>query len=302
MKYLDKCPICNNDNIRTIYSDLKDRLHEQNQEQFSLQSCQECKNIFTNPQIEVSEYAKYYPTDEYIPYLPQKIKKYQIIPKLIHDTIVKLFIEKTRGVINEGQIILEIGCANGDFLLKCKNKGMEVIGIEIDKTVAKRAAENGLVVLGMSFEEAYYQLKNQRFDIIYMSHVFEHFQHPKKVLFYLKNLLKDNGRIILIIPNINSITHYIFKKNYMPLEVPRHCFHYSLKSIGYLACLSRLKIEKIRFISGPASFLNSIGHKLHLKNLKLDNSYLLKILFLPLIIIFNISKLGDEIIVFLRKN
>lgn len=301
MKYLDQCPICNNAQIRTIYGDLKDRLHEQNQEQFSLQSCQECKSIFTNPQIEIAEYAKYYPTNEYIPYVPQKIKKLQIIPKLIHDAIVKLFIEKTRGVINPGKKILEIGCANGDFLLKCKNKGMEVVGVEIDKTVAKRAAAKGLEILGVSFEQAYQQLNDQRFDIIFMSHVFEHFQNPQKVLTYIKNLLKADGMLILIIPNINSITHFIFKKNCMHLDVPRHFLHYSPKSINYLADINGLKIEKIRFISGPPSFINSIRYKFHLKNLRLDKSYLLKILFLPLVIIFNAVKLGDEVTVFLRK-
>lgn len=301
MKYLKKCPICNNEHFRTIYSDLKDRLHEQNQEKFSIQSCQECGTILTNPQIELTEYAKYYPTNEYIPYVPQKIKKSQIISKLIHDTIVKLFIEKTRGVINPGQKILEIGCANGDFLLKCKNKGMEVVGVEIDKTIAKRAADRGLKVLGMSFEQAYHHVKDKKFDIIFMSHVFEHFQNPQKVLANIKNLLTERGTIILIIPNTNSITHFIFKKDCMHLDIPRHFYHYSPKNINYLAERNKLKIEKIRFVSGPPSFINSIRYKFHLKNLRLDKSYLLKILLLPMIIIFNIIKMGDEITVFLRK-
>lgn len=302
MIFLEKCPICDNDNIKTIYSRLKDRLHEQNQETFSLQRCQDCNNIFTNPQIELSEYGKFYPTDEYIPFLPQRIKRLQILPKLVHDAIVKIFVEKTRGVINAGHKILEIGCANGHFLLKCKKRGMDVTGVEIEKVVAKSATMKGLAVLDISFEEAYQYLKAQRFDIIFMSHVFEHFQQPKVILTYARNLLKNNGRIVLIIPNIKSMTHYLFKKDSMHLDVPRHFFHYSPESIKYLAEMNGLAVEKIRFVSGPPSFLNSISYKFHLKNIKLDKSYLLKILFLPLMIILNSFKLGDEITVFLRKN
>jgi 2-polyprenyl-3-methyl-5-hydroxy-6-metoxy-1,4-benzoquinol methylase len=302
MIHLKTCPICDDNNITAIYCGLMDRLHEQNQEAFSLQRCQNCNNIFTNPQIELTEYSKFYPTTEYIPYIPQRVKKSQILPKLIHDAIVKIFIEKTRGVINPGKKLLEVGCANGDFLLKCKKRGMDVTGVEIDKVVAKRATKKGLAVLDISFEEAYQYLKDQRFDIIFMSHVFEHFQQPKAILAYARNLLKDNGKIVLIIPNIKSITHYLFKKVSMHLDVPRHFFHYSPETIRYLAEMNGLAIEKIRFVSGPPSFLNSIRYKFHLKNIKLDKSYLLKILFLPLMIIFNSLKLGDEITVFLRKN
>jgi len=302
MIYLKKCPICDNDKVQTIYDSLKDRLHEQNQEEFSLQKCQYCNSLFTNPQIELSEYSKFYPTDEYIPFLPQKVKKSQLIPKFVHDAIVKVFIEKTRGVINPGQKLLEVGCASGDFLLKCKKRGMDVTGVEIDKVVARRAAGKGLTVLDMSFEAAYQQLKDKKFDVIYMSHVFEHFQYPKTVLADARNLLNDNGKIVLIIPNIKSITHYLFKKDCMHLDVPRHFYHYSPESIRYLAGMNGLAVEKIRFVSGPASFLNSIRYTFGLINDKLDKSYLLKILLLPLMIIFNSIKSGDEIAVFLRKN
>lgn len=302
MKFLDKCPICRSNQFRTLYSGLKDRIFEHNQKEFSVLQCMDCEIVFTNPQIEIFEYSKYYKTDEYMPFLPQKIRGYQLFSKLIHDTFSKVFINKIRGIIHPGLKILEIGCANGDFLLKCKNKGMDVIGVEIDEIVAKRAAQKGLIVLDMPFEEAYQHLKDQRFDIIFMSHVFEHFQEPTAVLTYARNILKEDGKIALIIPNIKSMTHYLFRKDCMHLDIPRHFFHYSPDGINTVAKISGLYVEKIRYVSGATSFLNSIVYKFHLKKFFPGNSYILRILFLPLIILLNFFKLGDEIAVFMRKN
>ena len=301
MKYLDKCPICNNKALKMLYQGLKDKVFEQNQEQFSIIRCQHCGITFTNPQIEIDEYNRYYLTDKYIPYLPHKFKKYQRTLKLIHDALSKVFINKMKGVINPGYKILEIGCASGDFLLKCKKRGMEVWGVEIDKNAAQRAINNGLNVLAMSFEDAFDHLKEYKFDIIFMSHVFEHIQSPQQVLTYLNYLLNTDGRIIMLIPNIRSLTHYIFKQDFMHLDVPRHFFHYSPQSISYLAKIAGLYVDQVRYVSGPVAFLNSMVQKLKIKDYYPANSYFLRIILLLLIVILNRSHFGDEISVLLRK-
>lgn len=301
MIYLNKCPICNHQDIETIYSELTDRLYDQNTEHFSLQNCPSCSNTFTNPQIEYSEFSKFYPFDDYVPYSQHSFKRNQIFLKLLYDAFSRIFINKFRGTISHGLKILEIGCSNGDFLLKCKHKGMHVFGIEPDKNAAQRAMKKGLEVLPNSFEESYPKIKNQKFDVIFMSHVFEHIQNPKRVIKHLANLLDDNGRVVILVPNINSVNHRLFGKNWMPLEVPRHYFHYSPKSMKYLANSAGLSVEKIRFVSGPTSFLNSIRYKLNFKKFKMHNKYLLKMFTLPIVIVLNAFKKGDEIAVFMRK-
>jgi len=301
MKYLNKCPICDQQDIETIYSDLTDRLYDQNTENFSLQNCPGCGNTYTNPQVEYSEFGKFYPTDNYVPYLQHAIKKHQVFSKLLYDGLSKIFINKFWGTISPGLRMLEIGCSNGDFLLKCKNKGMSVLGIEPDNNAAQRAIKRGLEVLPLSFEEAYPHIKNQKFDVIFMSHVFEHIQNPKTVMKLLASLLSDNGKIIIVVPNINSFNHKLFGKNWMSLDVPRHYFHYSPASLEYMANISDLSVDKTRFVSGPTSFLNSIRYRLNVKNFKIHNKYLLKTIVLPIVVVLNALKKGDEIAVLMQK-
>jgi len=301
MKYLTKCPICKSSNITTLHRGLSDNRYKTSQEKFDLQHCTDCGIVFTNPQIEFAEFSKFYPPDAYVPYLNHSIKKYQFLSKFLYDGFTKLFIDKFRGVIMSGGKLLEVGCSNGGFLLKCQKRGMKVTGVEPESKAARTAANRGLDIIPLPIEQAYHRLKDQRFDVIFMSHVFEHIQQPRKVLRLLKRLLTDSGKIIMLIPNIDSVIYKFFKDNWMLLDIPRHFFHYSPKNINYLIQNSGLHIEKVRFVSGPISVLNSIRYRLNIKKFQVHDKYLVKTMTLPLVIFLNAIRKSDEVAIFIRK-
>jgi len=59
------------------------------------------------------------------------------------------------------------------------------------------------------FNDFPYPFASQSFDVIVLAEVLEHLLRPDKVLLECKRILKDDGRLILTMPNIASIKNLI---------------------------------------------------------------------------------------------
>lgn len=106
----------------------------------------------------------------------------------------------------KGSRVLELGCADGlmtQMLIKHFKKVVAVDGstefCEITKNKVK--AENLKVICAL-FEE--YET-DEKFDTIIMAHIMEHVKDPVLICKKAKNWLRDNGVILIDVPNANSI-------------------------------------------------------------------------------------------------
>jgi SAM-dependent methyltransferase len=98
--------------------------------------------------------------------------------------------------------ILDVGCGAGILGKRLKELGMEVTGIEKDRTSYKEAERYLDKVIYCDAEKDEPPLKNKYFDCIIYGDILEHFYEPQRVLDKHKKCLKDNGVVIASIPNI----------------------------------------------------------------------------------------------------
>ena len=107
-------------------------------------------------------------------------------------------------LVKPGSTILEIGCATGyigKFLKERMN--CKLFGIEIDEKAAKIAEPYyEEIIIGDVEDENLLKDINIKFDYILCMSVLEHLKDPKKILIRLKQFIKENGRVIIIIPNV----------------------------------------------------------------------------------------------------
>lgn len=116
--------------------------------------------------------------------------------------------------IKENSTVLDIGCASGVIGKYLKeNKNCTMYGIELDSESIKLAKETNCYKELYSFdicekESKEYQnffSKKINFDYILFSDVLEHLVDPADALYQFGHLLKDDGEILISIPNI---AHY----------------------------------------------------------------------------------------------
>jgi len=130
--------------------------------------------------------------------------------------------------------LLDLGCSAGGFMRSLRSPEWDLFGIEMSEEVAKRAeANSGAKVFVGDILDAPFPVNS--FDAITCFHVFEHLYNPREVLGRVARWLKPGGVFFTMMPNIDSAGQRIFKSYWYALELPRHTYHFSPRSLSNLA-------------------------------------------------------------------
>lgn len=132
-----------------------------------------------------------------------------------------------------GGHLLEIGCGSGAALQLMQNRGWHAIGLDFDEGAVEHAKSKGLDVrLGQLSAQTF---SEESFDAVVMSHVIEHVPSPDKLLVECLKILKKEGILVALTPNVNSPGHKHYGRNWRAFETPRHLQIFTPKSLGNLA-------------------------------------------------------------------
>ena len=134
--------------------------------------------------------------------------------------------------------LLEIGPGLGLCLRMFENKGFNVVGIEHNEKFVElinNKLKNGVCILGDIENDDV----NESFDLIWMSHCYEHVLRPDLLLKKCKNILNDDGFIFIAVPDCENT--FTLKESVFDNA---SSYHYSKKSIKLMANNAGLKIIK----------------------------------------------------------
>jgi len=129
--------------------------------------------------------------------------------------------------LKKSDSILEVGCSFGDNLKRLNKKGYKIIGIDKDPTVCDRKD-----ILNYDYKD--FPLQKDRFDCIYAIQVFEHISDPYEFIEWLYASLKEKGRFLLELPNIDDPLLKLYKVNNFRkfYWYPYHLFFYDGKTLN----------------------------------------------------------------------
>jgi 2-polyprenyl-3-methyl-5-hydroxy-6-metoxy-1,4-benzoquinol methylase len=102
--------------------------------------------------------------------------------------------------------LMDFGSGAGGFLIEAKSSCKSVSGLELDKKVKNFYESNGVI-----YENDIDTLKPNSYDTITMFHVMEHLSDPVEILKKLASSLKDEGSIIIEVPNANDALLTIYE-------------------------------------------------------------------------------------------
>jgi len=150
---------------------------------------------------------------------------------------------------------LEVGCGYGATLDYVKSRGASyVAGIDISSDAITVAKDLGLDFTAVADIETYeLPFEKNEFDCIILADVLEHLYNPWDTLNKLKLYLKDDGMLLLSIPNVK---HYTILKSlifsdewsYSDLGIldNSHIRFFTLKEIDKLLTGAGLAVVEIR--------------------------------------------------------
>jgi SAM-dependent methyltransferase len=148
----------------------------------------------------------------------------------------KGFVESTSGA-GVGRRILDIGCGDGSFLLAAKASGWHVMGTELNPEPARST--------GLDVKERIEEIPSiNQFDCITMWHTLEHMRDIPSMLGHANRLLKQDGRLIISVPDWGGLQSMIFGSKWLHFDVPRHLYHFDAGSLQYALSSAGFSIER----------------------------------------------------------
>ena len=160
---------------------------------------------------------------------------------------------------SEDKNLLDIGCGTGDFLKTAKDNGWIVTGIEPNNDARKLANQK---TSNNVFEtEHLIKLKENSFDVITLWHVLEHVPDLEGHVLILKKLLKENGTLIIAVPNYKSFDANYYNEFWAAYDVPRHLWHFSKTSIEKLFFKKDMRVLKILPLKFDAFYVCLLSEK-----------------------------------------
>lgn len=225
------CPVCGSSDTEPV---LKARDHTVSGETFEIRECHSCLLRFTQDVPGPEAIQPYYKSENYISHtntgkgLINRV--YRVVRK--HTLKKKRRLAEEVSGLKKG-VLLDIGSGTGSYVREMQEAGWEVTGLEPDPGARQVALQQFGVQLVES--QILFSLPPDRFDVISLWHVLEHVHDLHRYFDQMKKLLKENGRILVAVPNYTSFDATLYGSSWAAYDVPRHLYHFSPASMKFLA-------------------------------------------------------------------
>lgn len=219
---LTACPVC--DGNRLFY-------------QFSIEGnrlvrCEGCALLAVNPQPADADLLRWLADP---PATPERSDVEAAHVSALHRATADDFLDLlTQYGAPAGARLLEIGCGDGDFLLRTRARGYAVTGIEF----AEGTCETARTRLGDEVEILHATPDDlpgvdASYDVCVLSDVIEHARDPRHLLAQAHRLLKPGGILFFAIPSLDSLPARLLK-NRWPQFRPDHLWYFKADTMETL--------------------------------------------------------------------
>ncbi|MEM3484676.1 MAG: class I SAM-dependent methyltransferase [Candidatus Methanomethyliaceae archaeon] len=276
------CVLCGREGT-LLYQNLRDHLFDVSGA-WSFLRCPRCGLVWLNPRPSTEEigrlYAKYCTHSSYdaLSKVPKRVKDailagafgyiqleqsigWRLVGKLVcvvptlYDVIGSSVMFLKRADVGK---VVDIGCGNGQFLAQMRRLGWQVLGIEPDKKAASVARDMFKIpVIVSTLEDA--NLPEGCCDVVTIHHVIEHVADPIGLLKEVHRILKPQGKVVVITPNVSSSGHKLFRSSWRGLEPPRHLYLFTGKTLQFCAEKAGFSVDILRTSAGNARYFWAVS-------------------------------------------
>jgi 2-polyprenyl-3-methyl-5-hydroxy-6-metoxy-1,4-benzoquinol methylase len=143
------------------------------------------------------------------------------------------------GPLKPGARVIEIGSGGGRLLRRLAEQDCTVVGIE----PYAGQGDAGLEVRDIAVEAL--GPPTEGADVVVLWHVLEHLDDPEVGLRRAVEALGRRGRIVVSVPNLDSLQARIGGRRWFHLDVPRHAVHFTRRGLVRLIGRCGLRVTRI---------------------------------------------------------
>lgn len=209
--------------------------------------CRKCGLVLTSPRMKEESLSNYY-ANFYHPLIYGKESLGERPSLFSAGQGNKIFNKVKKFLPLDNRIdVLEIGAGTGSVLWEFKQEAfangirIDELGTEYSDECIELCKKKGISVVAKNLEEI---VKDEKlYDVVILSHVFEHFIDLGKELERVTRLLKDEGVLYIEVPGILTLhenKHY--EASFIKYLIHAHVYNFSLDSLRMICCRHGFKM------------------------------------------------------------
>lgn len=212
---------------------------------FRFVECRGCGLVYQNPRLRLEHIGAYY-DDEYIAH--RKKSDWGIWTPVHNWSMKRLDRAKLRLVrrfagAGQGARILDVGCGAGTFLAAARSElGAAVCGVDFKDLSHLPWLRDVEFRHGLFYEQRF----SGGFDVITMWHFFEHDYDPARTLTHARDALAADGRLVIEVPRLDSLSFRLFHERWPGLQAPQHTVLYSKNAL--LTMIKKAGLEVMHYL------------------------------------------------------
>lgn len=242
---------------KNVFIKVKD--HSVSSEEFTLLINKEFGYLETHPKPSLEKLPEYYKSEDYISHTDSKRNLFEKVYHLIRNISLKRKLKLINSFSYNGKNLLDVGCGTGDFLQIAQKHNWTVSGIEPNNKARQIA---NLKTNNSAYNtEQLLEFPKHSFDVISLWHVLEHLPNLNEHLSILKSLLKENGTLIIAVPNYKSYDANYYKNFWAAFDAPRHLWHFNQESISKLFSKENMKVRETHPMKFDSYYVSLLSEK-----------------------------------------
>lgn len=250
------CPVCSGTNLTDKFQAPDFWVSK---ELFTITQCNSCGFAFTKNAPDADNIGKYYQHEDYVSHTDTQQGLFFKIYHFVRETMLG----KKRQMIEKHVVKgnhLDIGAGTGYFLNHMQQNGWKVSGVEPDKGASEIAHKKFNIELQTKLDDVLQM--NATFQAISMWHVLEHVHQLQQYFDIFKQLLAQNGKLFIAVPNHTSFDAKYYKHNWAAWDVPKHLWHFSPESMKILAEKNGFSIEQKYMLPFDSFYISIMSEKI----------------------------------------
>jgi 2-polyprenyl-3-methyl-5-hydroxy-6-metoxy-1,4-benzoquinol methylase len=205
-----------------------------------------CRLVFQSPRLTL-EHVKPYYDDNYIAH--QERGRWGIVAPLVAWAFgavdrAKLRLVSRYSSLGPSSNVLDVGCGTGSFLTAVRQStGATVSGVDFVDLSDRPTLRGVRFYHGLFYDQPF---GGEQFDLLTMWHYLEHDYDPLRSLRAARDLLSPDGRLIVEVPRLDSLSFRLFGDRWPGLQAPQHTALYEKDTL--LGMLDRAGLEVVDYL------------------------------------------------------
>jgi SAM-dependent methyltransferase len=224
---------------------------------FAVHICEQCGAGVTIPRVDTPGLAAFYP-DEYGPFVQQQGLISRLASVYYRWRDAHVFRRKPYSAVSSrppGSSLVDVGCGRGDLGVVFLARGWKVTGVDPSPEACEAVRVRGMTAIEGTLDTV--SLPAQAYDAASFQHALEHTSYPLRDLERVHAALRDDGQVLIAVPNFGYWQRKLFGTYWFPLDLPRHRFHFTAESLRIVltrAGFSGVDVTPVNdFVGLPAS-------------------------------------------------